>query len=97
MARRLLQSSLGQPVVKEIEIPIPPINEQNRIVEKIETLFSEIDAGVESLSKAKTQLERYRQSFAGVLRRPQRDRAAIRHGNRYPLVTHRPTHLCPCG
>lgn len=26
-------------------------------------LFSEIDAGVESLSKAKTQLERYRQSL----------------------------------
>ncbi|OPH34269.1 restriction endonuclease subunit S [Moraxella atlantae] len=48
---------------EEIEIPIPPINEQNRIVEKIETLFSEIDAGVESLSKAKTQLERYRQSL----------------------------------
>lgn len=48
---------------EEIEIPIPPINEQNRIVEKIETLFSEIDAGVESLSKAKIQLERYRQSL----------------------------------
>ena len=45
------------------DFPIPPINEQNRIVEKIETLFSEIDAGVESLSKAKTQLERYRQSL----------------------------------
>lgn len=41
----------------------PSLNEQNRIVEKIETLFSEIDAGVESLSKAKTQLERYRQSL----------------------------------
>ena len=45
------------------DFPIPPINEQNRIVEKIETLFSEIDAGVESLSKAKIQLERYRQSL----------------------------------
>lgn len=41
----------------------PSLNEQNRIVEKIETLFSEIDAGVESLSKAKIQLERYRQSL----------------------------------
>ncbi len=44
-------------------INLPPLNEQNRIVEKIETLFSEIDVGVESLSKAKIQLERYRQSL----------------------------------
>lgn len=54
---------LPQSTMKKIPVKIPPINEQNRIVEKIETLFSEIDAGVESLSKAKIQLERYRQSL----------------------------------
>jgi type I restriction enzyme, S subunit len=42
--------------------PIPPLPEQHRIVEKIETLFSELDSGVENLKAAKAQLKRYRQS-----------------------------------
>lgn len=45
------------------DFPIPPLNEQNRIVAKIEALFSEIDNGIDSLSKAKFQLEQYRQSL----------------------------------
>jgi len=35
---------------------------QRRIVAKIEELFSQLDAGVEELKKAKAQLKRYRQS-----------------------------------
>ncbi|XXJ18893.1 restriction endonuclease subunit S [Desulfovibrio caledoniensis] len=46
-----------------IKLPIAPINEQNRIVAKIEELFSELDAGVENLKKAKEQLGVYRQSL----------------------------------
>lgn len=46
----------------EIDLLIPPLPEQHRIVEKIETLFSELDSGVESLKAAKAQLKRYRQS-----------------------------------
>lgn len=42
--------------------PLPPIAEQHRIVEKIEELFSELDAGVASLKKVQKQLQRYRQS-----------------------------------
>ena len=45
------------------DFPIPPVNEQNRIVDKIETLFSEVDAGIENLTLAKRQLEQYRQSL----------------------------------
>ena len=44
------------------ELPLPPLNEQKRIVAKIEELFSKLDAGVESLKKAEAQLRRYRQS-----------------------------------
>ena len=58
-----VQQQITQIGLKNLNLKIAPIREQNRIVEKIETLFSEIDAGVESLSKAKTQLERYRQSL----------------------------------
>lgn len=42
--------------------PIPPIQEQHRIVEKIEELFSELDKGIEYLQTAKEQLEVYRQA-----------------------------------
>jgi len=43
--------------------PIPPLNEQHRIVAKIEELFSELDKGVESLKKAREQLKVYRQAL----------------------------------
>lgn len=47
----------------EIRIPIPPAQEQRRIVEKIEALFDEIDKGVESLRAAKSTLDLYRKSL----------------------------------
>jgi len=48
--------------LKEYPIPLPPLSEQHRIVARIEELFSRLDAGVESLLRAKAQLQRYRQS-----------------------------------
>lgn len=41
---------------------LPPLFEQRRIVEKIEELFSLIEAGEQALTRAQTLLERYRQS-----------------------------------
>ncbi|WP_074827017.1 restriction endonuclease subunit S [Paracoccus sanguinis] len=46
-----------------VPIPIPPLNEQRRIVEKIEAMFDEIDKGVESLQTARTTLGLHRQSL----------------------------------
>ncbi len=46
-----------------LEVPLPPLNEQKRIVAKIEELFSELDAGEESLRQARRQLGIYRQSL----------------------------------
>ena len=45
------------------EIPVPPTNEQHRIVTKIETLFSELDKGIESLKTAREQLKVYHQAL----------------------------------
>ena len=42
---------------------VPPLNEQRRIVEKIEALFEEIDRGVESLRAAKSAISLYRKSL----------------------------------
>ena len=52
--------AITQDVVKNLEIPIPPLPEQERIVSRIEELFSQLDAGVETLKKTKAQLAVYR-------------------------------------
>ncbi|MGA7935387.1 MAG: restriction endonuclease subunit S [Kovacikia sp.] len=41
----------------ELDIQIPPRNEQDRIVAKIEELFSELDKGIEYLKTAQDQLK----------------------------------------
>ncbi len=45
------------------DFPIPPLNEQHRIVAKIEKLFSELDKGIENLKTARAQLKVYRQAL----------------------------------
>ena len=54
--------AITQDVVKNLEIPIPPTPEQERIVARIEELFSQLDAGVETLKKTRAQLAVYRQA-----------------------------------
>jgi len=41
-------------------VPVPSLTEQRRIVAKIEELFSDLDAGVAALERAKANLKRYR-------------------------------------
>jgi len=54
------QPNISQGILKEWKIPIPPLNEQKRIVAKIEELFSGLDNGIENLKTACKQLEIYR-------------------------------------
>lgn len=54
--------SLRRGDVADLDIPLPPLPEQRRIVARIEELFSRLDAGVAALRHAKAQLQRYRQS-----------------------------------
>ena len=54
--------AITQAVVKNLEIPIPPKDEQRRIVSRIEELFSKLDKGVETLQTIKQQLAVYRQA-----------------------------------
>ena len=53
---------LTQAEMKRIPVPAPPLSEQERIVSRIEELFSQLDAGVETLKKTKAQLAVYRQA-----------------------------------
>jgi type I restriction enzyme, S subunit len=45
-----------------LKIPLPPLNEQHRIVEKIEELFTKLDAGVQALKQTQALLKSYRRS-----------------------------------
>lgn len=54
--------SLAKTDLLNIEMPVPPLPEQQRIVARIEELFSQLDSGVETLRKAKQQLVVYRQA-----------------------------------
>jgi type I restriction enzyme S subunit len=57
------QGVISKSDINFISIPLPPLAEQRRIVAKIEELFSELDAGEESLRRAQRQLGVYRQSL----------------------------------
>ena len=46
----------------KIKVLIPPLDEQSRIVARIEELFSELDKAVDTLKTTKEQLEVYRQA-----------------------------------
>lgn len=69
------QPNISQSILKELQLPLPPLEEQQRIVNKIEELFSELDKGIEALKTAQEQLKVYRQAvlkyaFEGKLTNP---------------------------
>lgn len=49
--------------IEDIELPLPPKNEQTRIVENLEELLSDLEAGVTELKAAQKKLGQYRQSL----------------------------------
>ena len=53
---------LNQEILKQQKLIVPSYSEQERIVSRIEELFSQLDAGVETLKKTKAQLSVYRQA-----------------------------------
>lgn len=53
---------LDKQLFKNLIINLPPIEDQGRIVEKIEELFSDIDNGIKDLKTAQAQIKQYRQS-----------------------------------
>lgn len=48
--------------LENYRLPVPPLSEQKQIVDKIEELFSELDAGRRQLESVKEQLKTYRQA-----------------------------------
>ena len=56
------QGGINTSFIKYSEFPLPPLNEQVRIVGRVEELFNRLDEGVRSLQAAQIQLEQYRQT-----------------------------------
>lgn len=54
--------NLKYPEYETIGVPVPPLAEQQRIVEKIETLFARLDEGEVGVREVQKLLNRYRQS-----------------------------------
>ena len=55
-------NNIKQEYILNYELLLPSIPEQERIVARIEELFSQLDSGVETLKKTKEQLTVYRQT-----------------------------------
>ena len=56
------QKNISQTVLNSLDVIVPPIPEQERIVSQIEESLSQLDSAVETLKKTKQQLEVYRLS-----------------------------------
>lgn len=63
MISRSAQNGFARHEIAHVELPIPPLNEQKRIVAKIEELFSELDNGIAALKTVQEQLKVYRQAI----------------------------------
>jgi type I restriction enzyme, S subunit len=62
-----LQRGTSYPAIRDSDmrdqvIPLPPTNEQHRIVDAIEEQFSRLDAGIVALKRAQLNLKRYKDS-----------------------------------
>jgi type I restriction enzyme S subunit len=57
------QPNISSKAIESFLVSIAPLSEQDRIVDKLEELFSELDAGVKELKAAQTKLSQYRQSL----------------------------------
>jgi len=56
------QNTVSQSSYREIEIPLPPLAEQFRIIEKVEALLADVNAARDRLAKVPALLKRFRQS-----------------------------------
>ena len=84
--------NLNIDIVKQTNISLPPLNEQKRIVAKIEKLFSNLDNSDKYLLHLEKQLKRYRQSvlksaFEGKLTKEWRQENKIKKSISFKFIS----------
>ena len=57
------QNNLSVPIIKEIQVPIPPNDEQKEIVEHLKFKISEIDSLIIKTESQIEKLQEFRQSL----------------------------------
>lgn len=62
MISRSAQNGFNKPEIMPIEVPLAPHTEQQRIVAKLDELFSDLDAATAALERVQANLKRYRAS-----------------------------------
>jgi type I restriction enzyme S subunit len=60
MAKGGAQPNISQDIIRSLEIPLPPLPEQRRIVAEIEQQFTRLDSGIAALRRVQANLKRYR-------------------------------------
>jgi len=80
------QASISREVLRDIEIPLPPLPEQKRIVEAIERLTARVDAARDRLANVPAILKRFRQAVlaaacSGRLTEAWRETKAVADGS----------------
>ena len=61
------QQNISQTLLKSWEIPVPPLEEQKRIVEALDSHLSKLDKGLVLLEEVQRKLKTYQQSQLNVL------------------------------
>ncbi len=56
------QPNISQTILKELELPFPSHPEQQQIVSTLESIFTDLDAGIAQIKKAQQQIKIYRQA-----------------------------------
>jgi type I restriction enzyme S subunit len=79
LAKGVTRKRISGANLKRITVPLAPVREQRCTADKIEELFSELEAGVASLKRAKALLKKYRRAVlkaavSGELTRNWRER-----------------------
>lgn len=54
------QSNISQEIIRDLQFPFPPLDEQRQIVAEIEKQFTRLGAGVSALKRVQANLKRYR-------------------------------------
>jgi type I restriction enzyme S subunit len=78
-ARASVVPSIRKSDISELQFSLPPRTEQARIVEKLESLLADLDAGVAELKAAQRKLAQYRQSLLKAAVPPTRRRKLARN------------------
>lgn len=60
LSRATTVPSVRKSDIEQIELPVPPLPEQRRIVAEIEKQFTRLEAGVSALKRVQVNLQRYR-------------------------------------